>query len=150
MKIISQERKPSLPIKKITTTNLSGSDGAQIHFHNRLEFLTSASQRPSLGNSGSMTPVTPKRNVNYQKNNLVDGFPEVEIVQEEILEDDEHNILNSRGRQGRFKLIKDKNEFNKTVKRNRSTDFIIENDVDYKTNNISCHHFGDVSEDDEE
>ena len=96
-----------------------------------MEFLTSASQRPSLGNSGSMTPVTPKRNINYQKN-LNDGFPEVEIVQEEILEDDETKILNSRGRQGRFKLIKDKNEFNKT-KRNRSTDFIIENDVDYKT-----------------
>lgn len=96
-----------------------------------------------------MTPVTPKRNVNYQKN-LIDGFAEVEIVQEEILEDDETKILNSRGRQGRFKLIKDKNEFNKTVKRNRSTDFIIENDYDYKTNQISYHHFGDVSEDDEE
>lgn len=97
-----------------------------------------------------MTPVTHKRKLSYQKNNLIDGFPDVEIVQEEILEDDETNILNSRGRQGRFKLIKDKNEFNKTAKRNRSTDFIIENDVEYKTNHISYHNFGDVSEDDEE
>ena len=61
---------------------------------------------------------------------MIDGFPDVEIVQEEILEDDEINVLNTRGRQGRFKLIKDKNEFNKTVKRNRSTDYIIKNDVD--------------------
>ena len=108
------------------------------------------SQRPSLGNSGSGTPVTPTRQMSFQKN-MIDGFPEVEIVQEEILEDDGAKILNSRGRQGRFKLIQDKNEFNKTTaKRNRSTDFLIENEVDYKTNQISYHNFGDVSEDDEE
>ena len=96
-----------------------------------------------------MTPVNHKRNMSYQKN-LIDGFPDVEIVQEEVLEDDETNVLNSRGRQSKFKLIKDKNEFNKTVKRNRSTDFIIEKDVDHKANRVSYHHFGDVSEDDEE
>lgn len=96
-----------------------------------------------------MTPVTHKRNVSYQKN-MIDGFPEVEIVQEEILEDDETNILNSRGRQGRFKLLKDKNEFNKTVKRNRSTDFTGKYDVDQRANQIYYHNFGDVSEDDEE
>lgn len=78
--------------------------------------------------------MTPTRQVSFQKN-MIDGFPEVEIVQEEILEDEGAKILNSRGRQGRFKLIQDKNEFNKTTaKRNRSTDFLIENEVDYKTN----------------
>ena len=97
-----------------------------------------------------MTPVNNhKRNVSYQKN-MIDGFPDVEIVQEEILEDDETNNLIPRGRQGRFKLIKDKNEFNKTFKRNRSTDFIGQYDVDQRANQISYHNFGDVSEDDEE
>lgn len=126
--------------------NLSGSVGAKLQHtrrkqsisfsHNRPEFQTSLSQRPALRNGGSATPVTPTRQVSFQKN-MIDGFPDVEIVQEEILEDDGANakILNSRGRQGRFKLIQDKNEFNKTTaKRNRSTDFLIENEVDYKTN----------------
>jgi len=58
--------------------------------------------------------------------NMIDGFPDVEIVQEENLEDDEIS-LNARKRQGRFKLLMDKNEFNKTSKRNRSTDFIVRN-----------------------
>lgn len=154
--ILSQERRQG----QLAAMNLSGSVGKKLQnprrkqsisfSHHRPEFHTSLSQRPSLGNGGSATPVTPTRQLSFHKN-MIDGFPDVEIVQEEILEDDGTKVLNSRGRQGRFKLIQDKNEFNKTTaKRNRSTDFLIENEVDYKTNQISYHNFGDVSEDDEE
>ena len=73
--------------------NLSGSVGAKLQHtrrkqsisfsHNRPEFQTSLSQRPALRNGGSATPVTPTRQVSFQKN-MIDGFPDVEIVQEEI------------------------------------------------------------------
>ena len=87
--------------------------------------------------------------MSFHKNMIDAGFPDVEIVQEENLEDDEIS-LNARRRQSRFKLLMDKNEFNKTSKRNRSTDFIARNQVEHYTSQVSKHHFGDVSEDEEE
>merc|ERR1719498_1325211 len=53
---------------------------------------------------------------------FVDGF--TEVVEEEGLEDDGN--FNIRRRNGRFKLIMDKNEFNKKSKRNRSTDTLFD------------------------
>ena len=100
-----------------------------------------------MGYDGNITPVDHKT-MSFQKN-MIDSFPEVEIVQEENLEDDETS-LNARRRQGRFKLLMDKNEFNKTSKRNRSTDYIVRNQPENYAQQISQHHFGDVSEDEEE
>ena len=65
------------------------------------------------------------------------------VVEEEKQEDDGYQ---SNMRRARFKMIQDKNEFNETYKkRNRSTDFIKERA--YPQVN---HHFGDVSENEEE
>jgi hypothetical protein len=70
------------------------------------------------------------------------------VVEEENIEDEGGENYKLR-RQSRFKLVKDKNEFNKT-KRNRSTEIFTEKeDLDAKISyfNNLC---GDVSEDDEE
>jgi hypothetical protein len=67
-----------------------------------------------------------------------------EVVEEEKQEDDREVL-----RRTRFKMLKDKNEFNKSQpKRNRSTDFLKEVDVK-QTLNIGD-AIGDVSEDEEE
>ena len=77
---------------------------------------------------------------------FLDSF--AEVVEEEKQEDDGLNI-NLRKRQTRFILQKDQNEFNKKSKRNRSTDFLKQKGIDKLTSSFQ-HHFGDVSEDDEE
>ena len=65
-----------------------------------------------------------------------------EVVEEEKHEDDYYHQSLRRRNGARFKLLKDKNEFNKkSHKRNRSTDFTR---PDYNND------IGDVSEDDEE
>jgi hypothetical protein len=64
------------------------------------------------------------------------------VVEEEKQEDDQ--VL----RRSRFKMLKDKNEFNKSHKRNRSTDFIKEGDMIPAPFNGDV--IGDVSEDEEE
>lgn len=71
-----------------------------------------------------------------------------EVVEEDKHEDDDHGgMVNLRRRQAKFKMLQDKNEFNKKCKRNRSTDFLKEKGaVQYST----MHYIGDVSEDDEE
>lgn len=56
------------------------------------------------------------------------------------MEDD--GEINLRRRQARFTLIKDKNEFNKNPKRNKSTE--------YKESLLLAQDFGDVSENEEE
>ena len=74
-----------------------------------------------------------------------------EVVEEAKQEDDDDQI-NLRRRQSRFKMLEDKNEFNKKSKRNRSTDFLKENNevkIQTQYNQID-NYIGDVSEDDEE
>ena len=66
------------------------------------------------------------------------------MVEEEKQEDD-CEVL----RRSRFKLLKDKNEFNKSHKRNRSTDFLKELDMKPAAFNFAD-AIGDVSEDEEE
>lgn len=130
--------------------NISGSVGRKLQHVKRNQSISFSHNRPEFLTGGSATPATPSRQLSFHKN-MIDGFADVEIVEEEILEDDGAKTLNSRGRQGRFKLIHDKNEFNKTAgKRNRSTDFLIEHEAESKANLVSYHNFGDVSEDDEE
>jgi hypothetical protein len=51
------------------------------------------------------------------------------VVEEEKHEEDEE--MNLLRRQSRFKMLEDKNEFNKKSKRNRSTDFLREKDVKF-------------------
>jgi len=65
------------------------------------------------------------------------------VVEEEKVEDDKDTNL--RRRQARFKMVKDKNEFNKKSKRNRSTELIKE-----VNNGLFGHNFGDVAENEEE
>jgi hypothetical protein len=65
-----------------------------------------------------------------------------EVVEEEKQEDDREVL-----RRTRFKMLKDKNEFNKSHKRNRSTDFL--KDMKPSTFNVGD-AIGDVSEDEEE
>ena len=64
------------------------------------------------------------------------------MVEEEKQEDDKEVL-----RRTRFKMLKDKNEFNKSHKRNRSTDFL--KDMKPSTFNVGD-AIGDVSEDEEE
>lgn len=66
-----------------------------------------------------------------------------EVVEEEKQEDDREVL-----RRTRFKMLKDKNEFNKSQKRNRSTDFLKELDMKPTVNIGDA--IGDVSEDEEE
>lgn len=93
--------------------------------------------------TGSATPVARQ---NQLKNNMsfIESF--AEVVEEEKQEDDDKPI-NLRGRQCRFKMMQDKNEFNKKSKRNRSTDFLKEKNIKYSNCN---NQIGNVSEDDEE
>ena len=60
------------------------------------------------------------------------------MVEEEKQEDDREVL-----RRTRFKMLKDKNEFNKSHKRNRSTEIL-------KFTNFAGDAIGDVSEDEEE
>ena len=91
--------------------------------------------------AGSHTPLAAKRGIN----NISFNQSFAEVVEEEKQEEDEErkNLLR---RQSRFKMLEDKNEFNKKSKRNRSTDFLREKDVKFTTQN----NIGDVSEDEEE
>lgn len=99
-------------------------------------------KRPKIGMAGAHTPLAGQRAIN----NISFNQSFAEVVEEEKHEEDEErkNLLR---RQSRFKMLEDKNEFNKKSKRNRSTDFLREKDVKLAThqNNI-----GNVSEDDEE
>jgi hypothetical protein len=71
-------------------------------------------------------------------------------VEEENLEDEGVDYLNLRRRQARFKLIQDKNEFNKKNKRNRSTEIFKDSDqLDIKMAPLNNQCLG-VSEDEEE
>jgi hypothetical protein len=95
-----------------------------------------------LGQSG--TPTTSNRvKMNFSYKESV-----AEVVEEDKHEDDDHGgMVNLRRRQAKFKMLQDKNEFNKKCKRNRSSDFLKEKGVvKYST----MHYIGDVSEDDEE
>lgn len=65
------------------------------------------------------------------------------MVEEEKQEDDREV------RKSRFKMLKDKNEFNKSHKRNRSSDFLKELDMKHAAFNVGD-AIGDVSEDEEE
>ena len=121
----------------------SGVNWMQNHYSELSFSFPAANQSLIVRRANSYQQVVP----GLRKNNI-SNYDFAEVVEEEKQEDE--ICLNIRNRQARFKMIQDKNEFNKTVKRNRSTDFIIEKDVDHKANRVSYHHFGDVSEDDEE
>jgi len=73
--------------------------------------------------AGSHTPLAGQR---AQGINMSLNHSFAEVVEEEKQEDDDDQI-NLRRRQSRFKMLEDKNEFNKKSKRNRSTDFLKEN-----------------------
>lgn len=61
------------------------------------------------------------------------------VVKEEQVEDE--TTMNIR--QNKFKMIKDENEFNKPLKRNKSIDFL-------QNNHVCGEYFGGVSENDQE
>ena len=70
------------------------------------------------------TPLSGQRTLNNMSFNQ--SF--AEVVEEEKQEEDDDKTKLIR-RQSRFKMLEDKNEFNKKSKRNRSTEFYREKDV---------------------
>ena len=84
--------------------------------------------RTQIGMAGSHTPLAGQRGLNNRSFNQ--SF--AEVVEEEKQEEDDDQI-NLLRRQSRFKMLEDKNEFNKKSKRNRSTDFLKEKDIKFST-----------------
>jgi hypothetical protein len=86
--------------------------------------------------------VATRQQLRHNNLSFIESF--AEVVEEEKQEDDREVI-----RRTRFKMLKDKNEFNKSHKRNRSTDFLKELDMKPSAFNVGD-AIGDVSEDEEE
>jgi hypothetical protein len=90
-----------------------------------------------LGIGGPLTPVATRQQLRHNNLSFIESF--AEVVEEEKQEDDREVL-----RRSRFKMLKDKNEFNKSHKRNRSTEIL-------KFTNFNVGDaIGDVSEDEEE
>ena len=90
-----------------------------------------------LGIGGPLTPVATRQQLRHNNLSFIESF--AEVVEEEKQEDDREVL-----RRTRFKMLKDKNEFNKSHKRNRSTEIL-----KFATFNVGD-AIGDVSEDEEE
>lgn len=108
-----------------------------LSYHRQNSLKLSEHNSSRLGIGGTLTPVA-TRKLRHNNLSFIESF--AEVVEEEKQEDDREVL-----RRTRFKLLKDKNEFNKEHKRNRSTDFL--NDVKAAAFNAAI---GDVSEDEEE
>ena len=104
------------------------------------------------GPKNNAFPTLSRRNSNHlvggmRRHNMSNIESFAEVVEEEKQEDE--GCLNLRRRQARLKMPRDKNEFNKKNKRNRSAEYIRENEGNplFYIHDLEC---GDVSENEEE